>query len=148
MRKVPRDKENIMTLQDLKKAKIVAMKAHDADAVTGLNVVISLLMIQEKSGNGTLTDADVNNAIRKAVKELKEEREGYAKANRQDSVDSLTRQIEAVEAYLPKQLSAEQIKDIILSLEDKTVPSVMRYFKANYPGAVDMKLVGEVLKTI
>ena len=38
-----------MTLQDLKKAKIVAMKAHDNDAVTGLNVVISLLMVQEKT---------------------------------------------------------------------------------------------------
>lgn len=124
------------------------MKSHDNDAVTGLNVVISLLMIQEKSGNGTLTDADVNNAIRKAVKELKEEREGYAKANRQETVESLTRQIETVEAYLPKQLSAEQIKEIILTLDDKSVPAVMRHFKANYSGAVDMKLVGEVLKTI
>ena len=137
-----------MTLQDLKKAKIVAMKAHDNDAVTDLNVVISLLMVQEKSGNGALTDADVNNAIRKAVKELKEEREGYQKANRQDTVESLTRQIQTVEAYLPKQLSEEQIKEIILSLDDKSVPSVMRHFKANYAGAVDMKLVGEVLKTL
>lgn len=137
-----------MTLQDLKKAKIVAMKAHDNDTVKGLNVVISLLMVQEKSGNGELTDADVTNAIRKAMKELKEEREGFIKANRTEEVDSLTNQITAVEAYLPKQLTAEQIKEIILSLEDKSVPSVMRHFKANYPGTVDMKLVGEILKSI
>ncbi len=137
-----------MTLQDLKKAKIVAMKAHDNDVVKGLNVVISLLMVQEKSGNGELTDADVTNAIRKAMKELKEEREGFIKANRTDEVESLTNQIAAVEAYLPKQLTADQIKDIILSLEDKSVPSVMRHFKANYPGTVDMKLVGEILKSI
>lgn len=137
-----------MTLQDLKKAKIVAMKAHDNDTVKGLNVVISLLMVQEKSGNGELTDADVTNAIRKAMKELKEEREGFIKANRTEEVDSLTNQITAVEAYLPKQLTAEQIKEIILSLEDKSVPSVMRHFKSNYPGTVDMKLVGEILKSI
>lgn len=137
-----------MTLQDLKKAKIVAMKAHDNDTVKGLNVVISLLMVQEKSGNGELTDADVTNAIRKAMKELKEEREGFIKANRTEEVDSLTNQITAVEAYLPKQLTAEEIKEIILSLEDKSVPSVMRHFKANYPGTVDMKLVGEILKSI
>ena len=137
-----------MTLQDLKKAKIVAMKAHDNETVTGLNVVISLLMLQEKSGNGTLTDNDVNAAIKKAVKELKEEREGYEKAGRQSDVDSLTKQIQAVEAYLPKQLSEEEIAAVINTLEDKSVPSVMRHFKANYAGTVDMKLVSEVLKKI
>lgn len=137
-----------MTLQDLKKAKIVAMKAHDNDTVTGLNVVISMLMIQEKSGNGTLTDSDVNAAIKKAVKELKEEREGYQKAGRQDEVDSLTKQIQAVEAYLPKQLSEEEIAAVINTLEDKSVPAVMRHFKANYAGSVDMRLVSEVLKKI
>lgn len=141
-------KEIIMTLQDLKKEKIVAMKAHDNDTVKGLNVVISLLMVQEKSGNGELTEADVNNAIRKAMKELKEEREGFIKANRAEEVESLTNQISAVEAYLPQQLTAEQIKEIILSLEDKSVPSVMRHFKANYSGIVDMKLVGEILKAL
>lgn len=137
-----------MTLQDLKKEKIVAMKAHDNDTVKGLNVVISLLMVQEKSGNGELTEADVNNAIRKAMKELKEEREGFIKANRTEEVKSLTNQIAAVEAYLPQQLTADQIKEIILSLEDKSVPSVMRHFKTNYPGIVDMKLVGEILKSL
>ncbi len=137
-----------MTLQDLKKAKIVAMKAHDNETVTGLNVVISLLMLQEKSGNGSLTDNDVNAAIKKAVKELKEEREGYEKAGRQSDVDSLTKQIQAVEAYLPKQLSEEEIVAVINTLEDKSVPSVMRHFKANYAGTVDMKLVSEVLKKI
>ena len=137
-----------MTLQDLKKAKIVAMKAHDNETVTGLNVVISLLMLQEKSGNGTLTDNDVNAAIKKAVKELKEEREGYEKAGRQSDVDSLTKQIQAVEAYLPKQLNEEEIVAVINTLEDKSVPSVMRHFKANYAGTVDMKLVSEVLKKI
>lgn len=137
-----------MTLQDLKKAKIVAMKAHDNETVTGLNVVISLLMLQEKSGNGTLTDNDVNAAIKKAVKELKEEREGYEKAGRQSDVYSLTKQIQAVEAYLPKQLNEEEIAAVINTLEDKSVPSVMRHFKANYAGTVDMKLVSEVLKKI
>ncbi len=137
-----------MTLQDLKKAKIVAMKAHDNETVTGLNVVISLLMLQEKSGNGSLTDNDVNAAIKKAVKELKEEREGYEKAGRQSDVDSLTKQIQAVEAYLPKQLNEEEIAAVINTLEDKSVPSVMRHFKANYAGTVDMKLVSEVLKKI
>lgn len=135
-----------MTLQDLKKAKMQAMKAHDADTVAGLNVVITKLMVLEKSGNGEITEQDVISAIRKSVKELQEEREGFIKANRQDSVDELTRQIAVVEAYLPKQLSVEEVEAIIDSLPDKSIPVVMRHFKTNYAGVVDMKIVSEVLK--
>lgn len=135
-----------MTLQDLKKEKIVAMKNHDKDAVAGLNVVIAKLMILEKSGNGEITETDVANAVKKSIKELQEEREGFEKAGRADSVLSLTNQIDAVEKYLPKQLSEEEITAIIDSLPDKSVPFVMRHFKANYDGLVDMKLVSTLLK--
>ena len=43
---------------------------------------------------------------------------------------------------------SEEIKNIIMTLDDKQIGSVMRYFKTNYNGQVDMKLIGEVLKTI
>ena len=42
----------------------------------------------------------------------------------------------------------EKIKEIIIGLEDKTVPSVMRHFKTNYNGQCDMKDVSEVLKSL
>ena len=45
-------------------------------------------------------------------------------------------------------LSEEEIKAIILSLDDKSVPAVMKHFKSEYAGKVDMRLVGAVLKTI
>ena len=45
-------------------------------------------------------------------------------------------------------LDEEEIKNIILSLEDKSMPAVMKHFKAEYAGKVDMRLVGAVLKTI
>ena len=137
-----------MTLNDLKKAKMVEMKARNNDAVTGLNVVIAKLMLLEKSGKGEITDADVVQAIQKSIKELQEEKEGFQKAGRAESVASLEAQIKAVEAYLPKQLTEEEIKEIILKLEDRSVPSVMRYFKQNYQGKVDMKLVSDTLKTL
>lgn len=135
-----------MTLQDLKKEKIAAMKNHDKDAVAGLNVVIAKLMILEKSGNGDVTETDVANAVKKSIKELQEERDGFEKAGRAESVLSLNNQIAAVEKYLPKQLSEEEIAAIIESLPDKSIPFVMRHFKANYDGLVDMKLVSTILK--
>ena len=77
-----------------------------------------------------------------------EEREGFIKAGREEVVLSLTNQIEVIKKYLPKLLSAEEIKEILIGLEDKSIPSVMRYFKTNYAGKVDMRLVQETLKSL
>ena len=45
-------------------------------------------------------------------------------------------------------LTKEEIKEIICSLNDKSVPTVMKHFKANYNGKVDMRIVQEVLKEV
>ncbi len=140
-----------MDINDFKKVKIDAMKARDKDAVAALNVVINKLMlagIEKKAAGAEMTDADVTSVLQKTINELTEEREGFLKAGRAETVESLDRQLETVKKYLPKMLSEDEIKEIILSLDDKTVPSVMKHFKANYAGKVDMKLVGTVLKSI
>ena len=140
-----------MNIDDFKKVKIEAMKAKDKDAVTALNAVINKLMlagIEKKAVGETLADEDVTKILQKTVNELTEERDCFAKAGREETVAGLDRQIETVKKYLPKLLSADEIKAIILGLEDKTMPVVMKHFKANYAGKVDMKLVGEVIKTL
>ena len=45
-------------------------------------------------------------------------------------------------------LEEAEIKNIILSLDDKSIPSVMKHFKQNYLGKVDMSLVSKTLKEI
>ena len=45
-------------------------------------------------------------------------------------------------------LGDDEIKDIIAKLEDKSPPAVMKYFKLNYAGKVDMKKVSDILKTL
>lgn len=137
-----------MTLADLKKEKIEAMKKHDKEAVTALNVVISKLMLLEKSGKGEITELDVIQSIQKAEKELIEERDGFVKAGREETVLALDKQLECIRKYLPKMMNAEEIKAIILSLEDKSVPSVMRYFRDHYAGKCEMKEVSEILKKL
>ena len=42
----------------------------------------------------------------------------------------------------------EEIRKIINSLEDKSVPNVMKHFKTNYAGQVDMSLVNSVLRSL
>lgn len=140
-----------MLFDDIKRAKIDAMKQKDKDAVSAFNTLINrvmLLSIEKKAKGEELTDADVYSAISKVEKELIEERDAFARAGREDSVASLNRQIEVISIYKPKMMSDDEIKTIILSLEDKSVPSVMKYFKENYAGKVDMKSVNTILRSI
>ena len=140
-----------MTLENFKKEKIEAMKNKDKDAVSALNVIITKIMaltIEKRSVGAEVAEADISSLLQKAEKELIEEREGFIKAGRDEVVASLTAQIEVIKKYLPKLMSQEEIMQVILSLEDKSIPSVMKHFKVNYAGKVDMRLVQETLKTL
>lgn len=96
----------------------------------------------------TLSNTECYALIRKMSKQLEEEIEAFKKANRTEKVNELTYQKELIEKYLPKQLSEDKIKEIISSLEDKAIPSVMKYFKTNYAGQVDMGLVSKIAKSL
>ena len=138
-----------MTLADFKKEKVIAMKNHDKDAVDALNVIITKIMnltIEKRAVNQEVTEGDIDSIIQKAVKELTEEKEGFERAGRQSNVESLSKQIEIVKKYLPKLLSEEEIVSIISSLQDKSMPAIMKHFKINYQGKVDMSLVSKLAK--
>lgn len=140
-----------MTLENFKKLKIEAMKNKDKDAVSALNVIITKIMaltIEKRAVGQEVTEADISSLLQKAEKELAEERAGFEKAGREENVKSLTAQIEVIKQYLPKLLTQEEIKNIILGLEDKSIPAVMKHFKMNFAGKADMRLVQETLKTI
>ena len=138
-----------MTLEEFKKVKIEAMKARDSFAVSAYNAIISKLMLLKTEKVGVeLTEQDSINVVKKVEKELIEEKEGYLKGGRVETAAEIEKQLEVVRKYLPQLMSSEQIKEEILKLEDKSIPNVMKHFKINFAGKVDMKLVQETLKTI
>ena len=136
-----------MLIDDIKKASLQAMKDRDSDARAAYSMVVSRYQALLTSGkNETPTDKDVVQILIKFSKELEEEKQGYVAAGRNESAASLTRQIEAVSAFLPKLMSEAEIRAVIDSLEDKSIPSVMRHFKANYDGKADMGLVSKIAR--
>lgn len=140
-----------MLYEDIKKANVQAMKDKDAVARGFYSVLLNKIMlenIKKREKGGEVDDSDIANILQKTIKELDEEKDNYAKVGNSEEVASIARQIEIAKGYLPKQLTAEEIKEVILSLEDRSVPSVMKHFKANYNGKCDMKLVQEVLKSL
>ena len=138
-----------MLFDDLKKANMMALKNKDQNARAVLGILISkcmLVSVELKAQGKELADNDVIAQIRKTLKELEEERLGFEKANRTEQVEALTAQINLIEGYLPPQLNEAKVREIISTLEDKKVPVVMKYFKENYNGLVDMGLVNKVLR--
>ena len=141
----------IMIYDEIKKANILAMKEKDSVAHTIYSVLINKLMLEQikkREKNEQLTDVDTIQILQKSVKELTEELENYKKVNNDEEVQNITKQIELVKSYLPKMMSEDEIKSIIMSLEDKSVPAVMKHFKANYQGKCDMRQVSEILKSM
>ncbi len=138
-----------MIFDDIKKANVQAMKDKDVIARSIYSVVMNKLKLEEirkREKGEELTDADSSNILQKAIKELCDEKENYAKVGNQVQVDTIEKQILIIEKYLPKMLSREEIASIIAELDDKSIPAVMKYFKANYNGQCDMRVVQEVLR--
>ena len=138
-----------MLIDDIRKASLQAMKNHDSDARTALSMVISRYQALLTSGKGIEpTDKDVVAILIKFSKELEEERLAYEQAGREDSVTSLANQKKALEPFMPHLLNEEEIRSIILSLPERSIPAVMKYFKANHDGAVDMSLVSRLAREL
>ena len=140
-----------MLYDQIKKAHVEDMKSKDAVARSIYSVVLNKLMlevIKKREKGQEIDDADVSNILQKTIKELSEEKENYAKVGNKDEVEKINTQIAIIEKFLPKMLSKEEIADIIKSLEDKSIPAVMKHFKANYNGKCDMRLVQEVLRSL
>ena len=138
-----------MLFDDLKKANLMAMKNKDMVAKGILPVVINkamLLNIELKAKNQEMADVDVLNIIQKAIKELDDEILAFTNANRSEKAEELKAQQDYLRQYLPKQLTVDEIREEIAKLADKSVPSVMKHFKANFNGQCDMKLVNTVAK--
>ena len=136
-----------MLIDELKKAQMEALKTKDTLKRSVLQIVTGkakLVEIEKRTKNEALTDDDVLLVINKVIKELDEEILAFKNANRTEKVEELTLQKQILEAYLPAKLTEEEIREIINSLEDKSMPSIMKHFKQNYLGKCDMKLVNKL----
>ena len=140
-----------MIIDEVKKANMQAMKDRDMVARSIYSVLLNKFMlegIKRRETGKEMVDADYVQILQKTIQELSEEAENYRKVNHQTQVEEIEKQIKLVESYLPKMMTEEEIKNVILSLDDKSIPNVMKHFKANYAGKCDMRMVQEVLKSM
>ena len=126
-----------MLIDEFKKAKMYALKEKNEDAKAIYSVLINkcmLALIDKREKGVEITDADYVQIVNKTLKELSDEKEAYAKAGNEAKVASISAQ--------------EEIRNEISKLEDKSIPSVMKHFKMNFAGKVDMGLVNKIAKSL
>lgn len=138
-----------MIIDEIKKANLQAMKDKNTVARNLFSVVLNkvkLLEIAKRETGQALTDVDLVAILQKQAKELAEEKENYAKVNNQLAVEELTKQEAIVASFLPQMMSEEEIEKIIMQMEDKSLPAIMKKFKEEFAGKVDMRVVNQVAR--
>lgn len=140
-------KEKLM--DDLKEA----MKQKDAIKKNTVQMVRSAVLQIEKDNKVTLDDQGVTEVIAKEVKKRKDVLPDYEKSGRQDLIVDLSREIEILLAYLPEQLSEDEIdiivKDVIDATGASTMKDIGKVMAALMPktkGRADGKLVNQAVK--
>lgn len=139
-----------MLIDEIKKANVEAMKARDNTAKGIYSIIMNkymLLSIEKKQKGEEATDVDLITIISKTLKELTEEKESYLKVNNLEKVNAIAHQEELISKYLPKILTEEEIRKEISTLDDKSLPNVMKHFKTNFQGKVDMGLVSKIARS-
>ena len=89
-----------------------AMKAKDKVALDTLRNIKKVFLEAKTApgANDTLTDDTALKLIQKLVKQGKDSAEIYLQQGRQDLADGELAQVKVMEAYLPQQMSAEELE--------------------------------------
>ena len=106
-------KENHMSLeQQIQEAIKEAMKAKDAVALSANRAIKGEILLFKTAEGGAkeVTDGDIVKMIQKLVKQRKEAAEQFVAGARQDLADNELAEAAALEKYLPKQLSPDEVK--------------------------------------
>lgn len=140
-----------MILDELKKENISALKRHDQNARAIYSTVITKAttkIVEKREKDEKFTDEDMIRILQKTIKELIEEEENYIKVNNKAEAKLISIQRKLINVFLPKMLSKKEIEKIIKGQSDKSLPNIMKYFKANFGGKVDLRMVNEVLRSL
>ena len=98
--------------QQIQEAIKEAMKAKDAVALSGNRAIKGEILLFKTAEGGAkeVTDGDILKMIQKLVKQRKEAAEQFVAGARQDLADNELAEAAALEKYLPKQLSPDEVK--------------------------------------
>lgn len=121
---------------------MTAFKAKDSVAKNLLSVIKGEIQtIEKNTGIENMSDEDVTKILNKTVKSLKETLQAS------DSGDAKL-ELAIIEAYLPKQLSKEEIFAKVTDLKTAGITNIGQIMKEFATLPVDRKIVSEAIKEV
>ena len=143
-------------MEQVEKDIIAAMKAKDAVKVSTLRMMKSALgnyLIQVKKSKAD--DSEVLGIITKQTKQRRESVESFEKAGRKDLADKEKAELAILEAYLPKQMSDEELRAAVqnaIATSGAKGPAdmgkLMKVLMPSVQGKADGKRVQEAVKAV
>ena len=138
-------------LEDLKDA----MKTKNVNKKNAVQMVRTAILQIEKDKGIEVSDEQILGIVAKEVKTRKDAIAEYEQANREDLKEKANEEIKALEEYLPKQLTDEElvteVKKVIEKLNAtsmKDMGPVMKEAKATIGAQADGKRINEVVKSL
>lgn len=132
-----------------------AMKAHDTLRLGVLRMTLSEIKNARIEKMRDLTDEDVIQVLRKAVKKREEAVEAYRAGNRDDLADTEAKEAEILAIYLPQMLSGAALLEIVKAAIEATgvtsvkdMGKVMKVVMGEHGSRVDGKDVQTAVKTL
>ena len=139
-------------LNDAMKA---AMKAHDEVRLRTVRMALAAVKQVEVDKQTTLDDAGVIPLLHKEIKNRREAIEEAKKANRTDLLADNEAEIKVLEAFLPKGLSADELKALVQGAITETgaatqtdMGKVMKLVTPQTQGRADNKDVSTLVRTL
>ncbi|ADY73437.1 hypothetical protein Dester_0796 [Desulfurobacterium thermolithotrophum DSM 11699] len=136
-------------LQDMKEA----MRAKDKVRLSTIRMINSLIKNAEIEKRGELTDDEIIQLLMKYAKQRKEAIEMYEKGGRQDLVEKEKAELAVVESYLPKQMSEEEIRELVKEAIEATgasspkdIGKVMQHVMPKVKGRADGSVVNKIVR--
>ena len=139
--------------EELLKALKEAMKEKDELKKDTITMLRAAILQVEKDEKKVLTQSEMEAIVAKQIKSRKESLKDYEKANRDDIVRKVKKEIEILTKYLPEQLTIEEIKKLISEAIQKTgaatprdMGKVMQEIRPQIAGKADGKFVSDMVK--
>lgn len=130
-----------------------AMKSKDSFRLSVIRMVKGAMQLAKPNPREELTDDDVIPVISKQIKMRNDSIKEFEAAGRSDLVEQNKKEIEILNTYMPKQLSEEELTEIIDKVFEEVKPTsqkdmglIMKNISPLVKGKADMSLVNKLVK--
>ena len=130
-----------------------AMKSKDSFRLSVIRMVKGAMQLAKPNPREELTDDDVIAVISKQIKMRNDSIKEFEAAGRSDLVEQNKKEIEILNTYMPKQLSEEELTEIIDKVFEEVKPTsqkdmglIMKNISPLVKGKADMSLVNKLVK--